>query len=1107
MAYRTILFVDQVGSTQLLAEIGDEAMLVMRQQLWHVINAAVDDQQGRVFSDEGDGGAAVFEGTEAAAIAAHQMLRGARTHDLEIRIGLHAGTVIANGDGFVGLAVHVAARLCDEAPTGRVVTSAETGREFADTRWQLAPFGQRAIKGLATPIDVALLTDAPVSNEELDVLRAPQTWDPLPSSPRLQQRPPLSIGRSPERARLRQRADAALSGTAQLVLLEGNPGAGKSTLAVDVASELSAEGAMCVLGRADEAFDDPLHEVIEMLRHVIEHAPTQLLADHVLRHGDLLTRLLPGLADRVPSASRRRDDVALVPDRALLFEAAADLIASVSRFQPVVLVLEDIHWTSDPTLDFLRFSLRRFEHSAVFIIATYRGIEAVPESAVAQFINRMLDQPRSTTISLRSFAPAELDALFGVMLPSLDGEERLRTALADHIASQSGGNPLFSVELLRGLATDLDSGVVDPRRWSVSELIERIPVPDSVQDLARARADRLGPAIVDVLTQAAVLGESFSTDELREMTSSGSSASDSVPDVLDALDAAERFGLVRPEDEGGRRFSFGHALMQAALYGQLTTSERIRRHRAAANMIGARIERAEATFTTTRWSSTTSRAADMLRHLQSSGVLAEPAEIARYGAQAAVDAADRLALVDVVRFRQIVVEATLGDLQTSNTQRAEALAALGRAQTAAGQHAGKQSMVEAAAHARRARAWALFAEIAADYGGDIKENQAVYAVEEPIALIEEALAHHAEPTAMRSRLLITLALWKRQHTPYLERRPFVDEAISIARSLGDEAALTTVLALHHRALHGPNITEEALSNAAELEATGSARQDDALIFQALNVRLIASVESGDWPLAVRTGEELAQTGEQLQHIEGRRLTLMWRTVLAHTVGDNDEGRRLTGEVKRLLVGYPDDDLRRFLSALTLANAWLSGQAAAMYKVSASVTAPPTSLAWFAAEAGLVAEYNHAMERTGGVDRLNTQMDYLWWHDAVALTRVARVGGDADTAEELYESMLPYRDRNATMGLVAFLGAAEHHLGTLAEVCGKTDTAIAHFEAGLARHEAMGARPFVALSQAELALALERRGHEADLARASDLRDMATSAADELGAELIHQLLR
>lgn len=1084
MQDQSILFADQVGSTKLLAEIGDEAMVAVHNRMWSIFTTAVAEHGGEVLSDEGDGGSAVFSNASAAARAALDMRDASHepqdTASFELRLAVHTGPVIRTTGAAVGLAVHLAARLCDEAPPGFVLTSDEAANELAtDTELRITPFGHRTMKGLPEPLAVNLLTrvsDAAPSIEPQDL--GPSTS--FRSSPLLDQlsSDDLFVGRSGELAEMQQALLRAHTDAPEIILIEGPPGTGKSTLAHRLCAFAIEAGAVCLIGRSDEALHDPFHEIIEMLQHTVADAPLPLLADHVVRNGSLLTRLLPSLGDRVPSASLTDLDPA--PDLRRLFDAVADLIRSMAREQPVVLVLEDLHWASASSLELFRFLLREPLLGPVLLVSTHRQAELLTGEPPAEFVTLVADEPNASTISLDAFDASTVAELCN---ESLELEPEVTKQVATALHRQTGGNPLFCAEMLRSLSAD--QRLADAAPSDVNALVD---VPRSVQDLALRRVERLGADAAAVLADAALLGETFEFRTLRrlaEQEASGPSRTLAAQSrTLAALDAAERVGIVRSDDASGVRYTFGHALVQRALYDSMSTSARISRHRRAANATqgpGGTV--------------TADNAAEVLRHLQSAGVLAEPDEVITAAAVAAEAAAAKLALSEAIRLRRLVVDTYLDSGTGSPSDRAQAWLELGRMEAAALQVESRTSMANAAAAAAEAERWDLHAVIAIEYGGSLKENQAPINVIQPVGLIETSLGHHQEPSSERSRLLMSLALWQRQHQPYAERRPLVDEAMAHARSVDDPRLLATLLSNHHRALHGPNDAEEALAISHELEALAAVLDDDLIAFQALNWRVIASLELGAWDEAVTAGGQLGTVGNRLRNIEGRRLSIMWQIVQTQISGDSRACRNHISDIAVLLESYPSHELSRFLAVFHMPGIWLSGNFGLLYQSRSQLDPPEAWLAWFASESGQFEEANDHLDRAGSPREIEERSDYLWWLDAVAMTQSASILGRADLASEIYEVMLPYRTHNAMLGVASFLGTAEHHLGSLSATQGNLDLAIDHFERALVRYEEMGAVPFTALAQADLGNTLIRRGRTEDVPRATELRADAATVAE------------
>lgn len=1080
---QAILFADQVGSTKLLAEIGDEAMVAVHNRMWSIFTTAVTNHNGEVLSDEGDGGSAVFDQADAAAMAALQMLDACKDPGqddptlIDLRVAIHTGPVIRTEGAAVGLAVHLAARLCDEAPAGYTVASNEAASELAghpDLR--LTPFGQRSMKGIDHPVAVNVMTR---TSEAAPAPEALQRTTPIRfrSSPLLNEATDTTsfVGRRPELALLEQSLAWSSAATPEIVLVEGAPGTGKSTLTQHFAKAAVQDGAVCLIGRSDEALDDPFHEIIEMLQHAVADAPLSLLADHVVRNGSLLTRLLPSLGDRVPAASLTDQDPA--PDQRRLFDAVADFIRSMAREQQVVLILEDIHWASSSSLDLFRFLLRDAVLGSVLLIATYRGEELEEGSASARFVSMISDEPHASLASLSAFDVAAVTTLCRDVV---DVDDDVLTELALALHRDTGGNPLFCAEMLRSLRSDRRLNTL-----AASEVHSVLDVPRSIQDVALRRVQRLGTDVVAVLTDAAVLGETFEFRALRLLAETS---------PLKALDTAERVELISADDAAGERYTFGHALVQRALYDSMSTASRVDRHRAAADAL-----------TKASKGVRTSNASEILRHLQNAGVLAEQAEVVEAAQLAAEAAEGKLALDEAIRLRQLVVD-TLGIEAPDPRELACALLELGRVQTAALRSESRTSMANAARAAEAVEDWDLHATIATEYGGALKENQAPIDVAEPVGLIDKSLQHHTEPGPIRSGLLMSLALWQRQHRPYAERRPLVDQAMAPARAMQDRRQLAALLADQHRALHGPNVADEALTIAAELNALGTELDDDVVRFQALYVKLVASLAVGSWTDAKETGEQIEDVGHRLRNIEGRRVGLMWQTVQAQITGDTVASRALITELTELLESYPSDELSRFLAVFIMPSVWFSGRLDLMYQARDEQDPQHGWMAWFAAESGRLEEAEEHLRLATRPAEIEQKSDYLWWLEAVAITRTARALDLPTLAAEMYHVMLPYRAHNSVLGLGCFLGTAEHHLGTLSAVQGDLHLAIDHFDRALKRYELMSATPFIALTSAELSNALRRRNQGGDRARADTLRELAEDFAASHRLGLVTQTL-
>ena len=164
--------------------------------------------------------------------------------------------------------------------------------------------------------------------------------------------PAVFVNRQTERAALRTALEEVMVSGSQAVVITGDPGIGKTRLVSEVARAAHAAGTLVLGGRCDEGFDVPYQPFVEALEHLVDHAPTELLAAHVARYGDSLARLVPGLTRRVATPSAKAAPPS-ESERYVLFRAVEGLLDAVCMAGPVMLVLEDLHWADKPTLRLL----------------------------------------------------------------------------------------------------------------------------------------------------------------------------------------------------------------------------------------------------------------------------------------------------------------------------------------------------------------------------------------------------------------------------------------------------------------------------------------------------------------------------------------------------------------------------------------------------------------------------------------------------------------------------------------------------------------------------------------------------------------------------------
>src|SRR5262245_4984472 len=290
------------------------------------------------------------------------------------------------------------------------------------------------------------------------------------------------IGRSDDLAALEGALEQACGGDPVTVLVAGEAGMGKTRLIQAFSERASARGARVLMGACVDLGESalPYAAVADALRG----APLDALAELP----PALTAELAALVPEVATGDEPREST-----QGRLFAAVLRLLEQLGRHEPVVLILEDVHWADPSTGDLLRVLVRGLRQSAVVLVLTHRTDEVPRDHPVRALIADLQRAPRVHARALRPLTRRET----GSQLAALSGAP-VEAVLADAIHARSEGNPLFSEELLAtGAAPDA--------------------VPASLGDALLARLDRLAPEAQTVARVAGAVGRQVDHGLLSEI--------------------------------------------------------------------------------------------------------------------------------------------------------------------------------------------------------------------------------------------------------------------------------------------------------------------------------------------------------------------------------------------------------------------------------------------------------------------------------------------------------------------------------------------------------------------------------------------------------------
>ena len=559
----TALFCDLVGSTTLGEQHDPEVLRPILERYFSDMRSAIERHGGRVEKFIGDAVSAVFgvpnthEDDALRAVRAGmdmqdriRALNEAAPIPLAARIGITTGEVLvpAAGTPIVGDTMNTASRLQSGAPPGSVLIGEPT--------WRLARHA--VVADEVEPLHAKGKVE-PVSTWRVLELRqvAARIETPL-------------VGRERPLRMLEEALDDMIdAGACVLVTVLAPPGVGKSRLAAEFA-DAARQRATVLVGQT------PSYGVGVTFAPLVE-----LLSQAAGRPGGDAESVAAALGERLagqPDGPAISDRIAQVlgvgearpSDAAWAVRRVLEVVASE---QPLVVVLEDLHWAEPPMLDLADSIVDRI-HAPVLFLCLAR-----PE-LLDQRTSWAAGKPRAVTTTLPPLSPDDARRVAELLLGST-----APPAIVERVCQTAEGNPLYLEQLTAMLA---DQGFLVDGRWVGSDDAE-VEIPGTLHALLASRLDHLdaGPRLI--LERAAVEGRRFRIAALRALVP------DLDPDDLEgSVDSLERRGLIQPEDEATGRWRFAHALVLEATYRGLSKELRADLHERLADwMIEADADQAD----------------------------------------------------------------------------------------------------------------------------------------------------------------------------------------------------------------------------------------------------------------------------------------------------------------------------------------------------------------------------------------------------------------------------------------------------------------------------------------------------------------------------------
>lgn len=1075
-----LLFTDIVGSTRLMTGVAPDAAEEIRRAHLAVLRDAVAAHGGEEVKNLGDGIMVLFTSAARAIACAVSMQQGTELtnrgspNPIGLRTGLSGGDVIRDEGDCFGDPVVEASRLCAECLGGQILV-AEIVRIMAGRRCrhECRSLGPLELKGLPDPV--------PTFEVIWDPLTQGPVGAPLPRTLEINSAIRI-VGREVELAQLGE----ALHRTTEdkdrhLVLISGEAGQGKSTLAAAAARAGWEAGACVLFGHCDEDLRAPYDLFTEALSDYARHADEQTVARLARPHASELVRLIPDLAESIPdlAPSKAADADA---ERYMLFAAVVSFLTSLGERQPVILVLDDLQWADKGSLQLLRHLAVSEQAARLLVVGTYRDTELASSNALVELLGAL---PRLNVTTTRVELAGLDETGVALLMEGFAGHALDAGAmrLARAVSQETDGNPFFVVEVLRHLA---ETGVIyqdADGKWSARSDLDFESLPDSVRAVVRARVVRLSEESQRVMSLASIIGMEFDLDLLSE----ASKTSEDV--LLDLLDAARGVALVREHPEGGGRYMFTHPLIQHVISDGLGPARQARYHR----VIGEALEALGS-------DRPGYRVGELARHWVNATKMVDLVKAIDYSRQAADAALAGLAPGDALGYYVQALDLSQRLDKPDQSLEVDLTIGLGTAQRQSGDVQFRKTLVGAAhmAAAIEDTGRLVAAALANDRGTFSTVSQLD---NEKVAILELAIARLPASDPRRALLLALQCSELTVGSPLEQRQNLADEALAIAEAHGDDAITAMVLNHIQIPLAVPPLVASSVARSSRALELARHVGDPALLRSSASGRRYSAGCVGDIDEMDRCFEITRPLVEQLDQPFMVWVESLQASTRALIAGDIHEAEELANRAFRVGSESGQPDALIVYGAQMLMVSWWRGNLGDMVDLIEGAVATNPGLPMFSGVLAMAhaegdrPEAARAILARFGETGYELPMEVTWLTGIVAYAEAASQADDAPAADALFEQLRPFGEQWHYSDIAA-AGPLWRSLGGLAAVLGRYDDADDYFaRAWEVSHDAR-AWFYAASTALSWGSMLARRGKDKDARRAQELLARAHSLAEE-----------
>jgi class 3 adenylate cyclase len=887
------------------------------------------------------------------------------------------------------------------------------------------------------------------------------------------------VGRDQELGHLRSAFDDSLSGRGRILMLVGEPGIGKTRTAEELATYARLRGAQVLWGRCYEGEGAPAYwPWVQIIRAYV----------HDREPGTLMSEMGPGAADIAEVVSEVRERLPGLPKppelepeqaRFRLFDSITTFFKNASQGQPLALVVDDLHWADRPSLLLLQFLAKELAPSRLLLLGTYRDVELGRQHPLEQTLAELARSELSERVLLRGLGAADVARFIELSAGRMPPE-----ALVEAVYRETEGNPFFVHEVVQLLQSD--------GRLESAEAVESwsLEIPQGVRQVVGRRLSSLSEECNRVLGIASVIGREFELPVLAEVSELAEDA------VLELLEQAEGARIVGDLPAASRSYRFSHALIRETLYEEIRTTRRLRLHR--------RIAEATETLYAVKLEP---RLAELAYHFCEAASGGDVTKAVDYAVRAAERETGLLAYEEAASQYERALTALEASEPVDESRRCELLLALGEAQSSSGTLPQfRETFRRALEIARQIGSPEQFARAALGLGAGMFSETPGIVDEALVSALEEALELlGTDESGLRARVMSRLASEIRWHEHSDPRESLCNEAIEMARRVGDRGALAWALVISNFVFRSYEDPARRLAIAEEIVELAQESGDKHAEFHGRSLRIVHLIALGDADGIDRESEIISGLADELRQPYPLGIAAGVRACRALWQGDLAEARRLSWEGRGLRLIVQGELANQVFNLQLYFLRRLQGRLAeALPALRAGISRFSANPIWRCllacahAETGNEGEARREFDELAEDDFSALRDDVNYLFDLGLLAEVCAALRDEKRAALLHGRLSSYKGRYLPATSIVTAGSFARSLALLAATMHRWDDAVRHIEEAIEVDKKMRAWGWLPRTQCDYARILLDRGGPGDRRKALDLLAEALETCQELG---------